>query len=341
MRPQVALLPILVAVLVGAFALTGCGGGSSSSTTSSESPATLIAQTFGSDAAVKSGRITLGAKGAAEGSGDFDLELSAKFDQAQAKQLPKLDGTLHITSSGGSLQAGAISTGTKGFLTVAGTSYAVSDADFASFTKSYLGDQRKTATTKSSRPTLGALGIHPENWLKDPVNAGKRTVGAAPTVHITAGVDVAKMLADVETIVAKNDLSSQLSASDVDQLGASVKSATVDVDTGVEDHRLRRLVIHLTLASGSVDLTLQYDDLDQPQTIVAPKNAQPITDLTSALAQLSGQATGSTGSGTATTTTTPQSGSTGSTAEQSKKYAACLKAAGQDLAKVQACAKYL
>jgi hypothetical protein len=333
MRPQVALLPILVAVLVGAFVLTGCGGGSSSSTTTSASPATLIQQTFGSGQAVKSGRITLAAKGAAEGSGDFDFKLSAKFDQADADQLPKLDGTLSLTSSGGSLQAGAISTGTKGFLTVAGTAYQVSDADFASFTKSYLGDQKQTATKATKRPTLGALGIHPENWLRNPKEVGERTIGTAPTVHLTAGVDVAKMLADVKTIVAKNDLSSQLSASDVDQLGASVKSATVDVDTGTKDHRLRRLVIHLGLASGSIDLTLQYDDLDRPQAIVAPQNARPITDLTTALQQLSG-------SGTATTTT-PQAGTSGSATEQGKKYAACLKAAASDLAKVQACAKYL
>jgi hypothetical protein len=337
MRPQVALLPILVAVLVGAVALTGCGGGSSSSTTSSASAATLIKQTFGSDQAVKSGRITLAAKGAAEGSGEFDFKLSAKFDQADADQLPKLDGTLSLTSSGGSLQAGAISTGTKGFLTVAGTAYAVSDADFASFTKSYLGDQKKTAATTTKRPTLGALGIHPENWLQNPKTVGERKIGTAPTVHITAGVDVAKMLADVKTIVSKNDLSSQLSAADVDQLGTSVKSATVDVDTGTEDHRLRRLVIHLVLQTGSIDLTLQYDDLDRPQSIVAPKNPRPITDLTAALQQLSGAATGS---GTATTTT-PQPGAADATTEQGKRYAACLKAAGSDLAKVQACAKYL
>jgi hypothetical protein len=329
MRLQVALLSILAAMLAGAVALAGCGGGSSSSsTTAGASPAALIKETFGSDKAVRSGRITIGAKGRAEGSGSFDFRLAAKFDQADADQLPKLDGTLSITSSGGSLQAGAVSTGTKGFLTVAGTAYAVSDADFAAFTKSYLGDQRKTATQKRSRPTLGALGIHPENWLTNPRTVGERTIGDAPTEHLTAGVDVAKMLADVKTIVAKNDLSGQLSASDIDQLGAAVKSATVDVDTGTKDHRLRRLVIHLTLATGAIDLTLQYDDLDQPQAIVAPKDARPLSDLTTALGQLGGSASGS-------------SGSSGSTSDQSGRYAACLKAAGTDLAKVQACAKYL
>jgi hypothetical protein len=338
MRPQVALLWILVAV-VGAFALAGCGGGDAgSSGASSASPATLIQQTFGSDQAVRSGRITFAAKGAAGSSGDFDFKLSAKFDQGAKDQLPKLDGELSLKSSGGSLQAGAISTGTKGFLTVAGTAYAVSDKDYASFTKSYLGDQQKTAKAKGSRPTLGALGIHPENWLKDPKTVGERSIGGAPTVHLTAGVDVPKMLADVKTIVARNNLSSQLSAADIDQLGTSVKSATVDIDTGTEDHRLRRLVIHLTLATGAIDLALQYDDLDQPQAIVAPKDARSINDLTQALGQLSSQASG----GTATTpgTTIPPAGTSGMT-QQEQKYADCLKAAGTDLTKVQACAKYL
>lgn len=337
MRPQVALLSILAAVLVGAFALTGCGGSDGSATGTSAStaaPGTLIGETFGSDQAVKSGVITLAAKGSAEGSSAFDFKLSAKFDQAEKDQLPKLDGTLDLKSSSGALRAGAISTGTKGFLIVAGTAYAVPAAQFAAFTKSYLGDQRSDAKTAATRPTLGALGIHPENWLTNPKTVGERTVGDAPTIHLAAGVDVAKMLADVKTIVTKNDLSSQLSANDIDQLGAAVTSATVDVDTGRDDHRLRRLVVHLVLTSGSIDLTLQYADLDQPQTITAPANARQLSDLTAALAQL-----GTSASGTATTTT--PKGSTGAASGQEQKYAACLKAAGTDLAKVQACAKYL
>jgi hypothetical protein len=320
MRPQVALPSILVAVLLGAFALVGCGGGGGDDASASD----LIQQTFGNDAQLKSGRVGLGLNADLR-SGSVQASVDARFSQGQPGQLPKLDGTLKLDSgTAGTLQAGAISLGDKGYVTVAGQAFAVPDADWKTFTDGYVADQKQTDRKRAAQPTLGALGIHPDQWLIDPKKDGESEIGGDKTTHITAGVDVPKMLQDVAKVARKTGASGQISA-----MGTNIKSAGVQIDTGKDDHRLRQLQIHLVLDTGTVDLRVTYTDLDQPQDIQAPKDARPLSDLTSLLSQ----AAGANGSGG--TTTTPQG--TGNNA----KYLQCLQQAGQDVAKVQACAKYL
>jgi hypothetical protein len=317
MRPQVALPSILVALVLGVFVLAGCGGGDDGG--SSESASELIQQTFGNDAQLKSGRIGL-ALDAQLQSGSVQASVDARFTQAPAGQLPKLAGTLKLDTGTGLIQAGAISTGDQGWITVGGQAFSVPAGDWTNFTKGYLSDTKKTQEKKAAQPTLSALGIHPEKWLVDPQKAGESEVNGEKTVHLTSKVDVPKMLQDIATVARKSGAASQVSA-----LGTGVKSADVQIDTGQDDHRLRQLRIHLVLNTGTLDLRISYSDLDQPQEITAPKDAKPLSDLTSALQQAAGTGT----------STTPQTGGS------SAKYAQCLQSAGQDVAKIQACAKYL
>jgi hypothetical protein len=320
MRPQVALPSILIAVLLGAFALAGCGGGGGDDASASD----LIQQTFGNDAQLKSGRIGLGLNADLE-SGSVQASVNARFSQGQAGQLPKLDGTLKLDSgNAGTIQAGAISLGDKGYITVGGQAFEVPAADWKTFTDGYLADQKTSDKQRSAQPTLSSLGIHPQQWLIDPKKDGEGEIAGDKTIHMTADVDVAKMLEDIAKVAEKTGASDQVSA-----LGTGIKSATVQIDTGADDHRLRQLQIHMVLNTGTLDLRVTYSDLDQPQTITAPKDAHPMSDLTTALQQALG-----TGSGG--TSTTPQ-GSGGNNA----RYLECLQQAGEDVAKVQACAKYL
>ncbi len=319
MRPQVALPSLLIVVLLGALALVGCGSGGGGEDASASQ---LIQDTFGNDAQLKSGRIGLGLDAELQ-SGSVQASVDARFAQSEPGKLPKLAGTLKLDSGSGTIQAGAISTGDHGFVTVGGQAYAVPDGDWSSFTKGYLADQKKTDQQRASQPSLSALGIHPQQWLVDPKKAGDSEVNGEKTIHLTADVDVAKMLADVAKVAKKSGASQQ-----IDALGTGIKSASVQIDTGADDHRLRQLQIHLVLNSGSVDLRLTYSDLDQPQTIDAPKDARPLSELTDALSA-------ALGSGAGGSSTTPQSGG------NNARYLQCLQQAGQDVAKVQDCARYL
>jgi len=310
MRPQVALPTIMVALLL---VLAGCGG-------SSPSAQDLIRDTFANDAQVKSGRIGLGLDAKLK-TGEVQATVDARFAEGASSGLPKLDGTLTLVSGGQTIKAGAISTGDRGWITVAGQAFTVPAADWKQFTDGYVADQKATDQRRASQPTLSALGVHPQQWLIDPRKDGDGDVDGTKTIHLTAGVDVPKMLADVAKIGKQANASDQVTA-----LGAQVKSASVEVDTGADDHRLRRLVVHLKLSNGTVDLRVSYGDLDEPQTIAAPKDARPLSDLTAALSGDGSDA----GAGEAA----PSGGN-------DQRYLDCGQAAGSDVAKLQTCSKYL
>jgi hypothetical protein len=135
--------------------------------------------------------------------------------------------------------------------------------------------------------------------------------------------------------------------------------------TGASDKTIRKLQIGLTLpvtgqistllgglSSAGIGLSMQYSDLNQPQTITAPTSVQPYSQFQTKLKTfeqgiqnaLAGQATGSSTSGSGSATTTPSaSGSTGTSGSGSKyqAYTQCIQAAAGDVGKMQQCAPLL
>lgn len=325
MRLQVALPALVIAVLLAAVAVVGCGGGGDDQT-SDASATELVNATFTGDTSIRSGKLTLGLDADVQGvAKPVSLKLSGPFESSDSKtELPKFAFDLSVTTSGATQSVGATSTGDKGFLSYAGTDYAVPDDLFKQFADGY----RKSAQENDQQgqaPSLTSLGIDPLKWLTDPRKVGETDVGGTKTVHLTAGIDVPKLLADVKTAADKVGSASgqgRLSDTDVDELAKSVKSAKVDIYTGAEDEKLRKFVLDLQLSTGHVKLTLQFDDLNQPQEITAPNDAKSITGLLSAL-----------GAAPSQTSTAPSGGS-------SQQYLDCVQAAGNDIAKLQACAKY-
>jgi hypothetical protein len=122
--------------------------------------------------------------------------------------------------------------------------------------------------------------------------------------------------------------------------------------TGTGDKTLRKLAISLVLpvtgqissllgglSSAQISLTMQYADLNQPQTINAPSSVAPYSQVQakvrSFLSAIQGGLGGSLGSSGSSS-----SGSSGSTSAVSS-YAQCLQKAGQDLSKAQQCASLL
>jgi hypothetical protein len=129
----------------------------------------------------------------------------------------------------------------------------------------------------------------------------------------------------------------------------SVKDAKVDIYTGVDDHALRRLALSVTLAvpkdaqqqagglrSGDLRFDLTIADLNKDQTIEAPADALPFSELQSQLAALQG--TASSGQPTQTRPQTSSGTSSPPSSGAPPKYLQCVSKAGTDIAKVQKCA---
>ncbi|HEY8581427.1 MAG TPA: hypothetical protein VIL49_00710 [Capillimicrobium sp.] len=342
MKPQLRLLALLAA-LVAAMTLAACGGGDDddSAETSDRSASEILQETFKGGDGVESGVLTLGLDVAMpEGSGtgqSAQLELSGPFESAESDDgLPRFDFTLKIAGDGAmSIEAGAVSTGDAGFLTFQGEAYEVPADVFAQFRDGFVEAQKQG--DDADQPTLQALGIDPSSWVVDPQKAGTEEVGGVATEHITAGVDVPKLLDDIQKANEQaGDVAGQqgLSADDVAAFEEQVESAEIEVWTGAEDLRLRRMVVDVALkGGGTVGLTLEIADLDQPQDIAAPSDPRPIDEL---MQQLQGLVGGAGAPAPADPSADPAAGGA-----IDPRYLECMTKAGEDLEQQQGCVKFL
>ena len=214
---------------------------------------------------------------------------------------------------------------------------------------------------------MSKLGIQPLHWLTNPTIVGTESVAGAQTTHIHAGVNVPALLGDLNTVLerssslgvsATNSLKSGLSAATRQKLAAAVKNPSVDVWTGNSDHTLRRLTIALTLpvsgkasselggmTSADINLTMQYADLNQPQTITAPTSLQPFsqfqTKVDAFLQGLQGAAGGLIGGGSSAGATAGGGTSTTGSSGNVQKYSQCIQQAAGDVSKMQKCSSFL
>lgn len=305
-RRALVALAGLVAVLAAA-GLAACGA------SGSPSAQTLLSQTFESHKPIESGRLDLslalspaGSGGALSSSEAFALRLRGPFQSLGPARLPRFALQLSLRAAGLTLQAGATSTAGKFFIELAGKPFLAPASTVAALQNGYAQATR-ASTPAQRRSTFGALGLDPTRWLVHPTLAGTATVAGAETVHIVAGLNASRFLADAERLsgaggtlgLGAGGPGALFSAARLSALSSSVRSARVDVYAGAHDHLLRRLSLSATLSTtsqaraalgalrgASITLVLQFAGLNQPQAIPAPSNPQPISQLGPALQRL-------------------------------------------------------
>jgi hypothetical protein len=356
---------VVLLVALAAMVMAACG----SSDKGPSSAQDILKDTFGPDKPVRSGNLDVGVTFNATGlqglNGPVKLALKGPFQSQGGSTLPAFDFDLSLAAGGTTFTAGAVSTGKAGFVKFQGTPYALTAALYDSFKKGYEASA-KDSGKKSSGPSFRTLGVDPLRWLQDPKKVGTEPVGGTDTTHVSATVDVPKLLTDVDTLLKKAGkiggaagqaaaVPSSLTAAQRKQITDAVTSATFDVWSGKKDGTLRKLDIKVAfdvpkasqaasggLQKGTLQITLTIADLNEKQTITAPKNTRPLAELQAQIAQLVGGAAPSTSGGTSGGTSTGTGTGTATTpAAPQSEYVQCLQDAGADIAKVNACATLL
>ncbi|HEY6761469.1 MAG TPA: hypothetical protein VI318_18360 [Baekduia sp.] len=350
---------VLALLAVLALALSACGSSSDSSSGSSTDAATLLRDTFGADHPIHSGRVDadLDVAGLSQlGNQPLSLHISGPFQSNGGTKLP--DFALGVDFQGGTnpVTVGAVFAKGGGYLTIEGQAFDLGKDVYNAFKQGYQKAKADSATKGKGKgqPTLSALGIEPLRWLTDPKTAGTEDIAGTQTEHVTSGVDVPKLLDDVSTLLGKaKDVTSsagsatgtsvptQLTAAQRAKIVKSIKSAKVDVWTGAKDHTLRKVAVNVQLQSGHVIFQVTLAQLNQPQTINKPAGAKPLSELRAVLQQMGLLGSSSATSSAPSTTSTPSTTTTPAPSGTQADYANCISSAGDDLAKVQACAKYL
>ena len=357
------VLLVLLACLVG---LSACGGDDDEDVT------TLLAQTFGGEADdVRSGRldlnVRLNAKGLAQLQGPVSVRLSGPFESTKPRELPRFDFSLALSAQDQNIQAGAVSTGDKGFLRFQDQAYDIGEDLLKQFRDGYAEQAKCTEEQgdKGGGVSFRSLGVDPRRWLRDAERVGEEEVGGADTIHIASGIDVPRFLEDINRVLSRTDVqqrqadpcnteqgdrpapqSRQLSEADRKQIAEAIKDARLDVWTGKDDKIMRRMNVELRfdvpqerrrnargLQSGDIRFDLTLGGVNEEQRISAPADAQPLEQLTQ---RFGGQVPGL--GGGASGGTAPGAGTPAPTGEGSSEYMQCVNAAGEDIKKLQACA---
>ena len=329
-------------MLVCALGLAACGGGDDEDVDVNQ----VLRQTFGEDKDINSGRLDVSARleanGLAQLQGPVTLRLGGPFSSTSPEELPRFDFEGEVNAGGQALRAGATSTGEKGFLSFQGQAYALTDQLYEELKKGYAEEAKKGGGDDEG-VSFKALGIDPQRWLRDPQYVGKEDVGGVETLHIRSGIDVARLLDDVNRSLARAEQiqgqrARQLTEAERRQIAEGIKDAKLELWTGEEDKILRRLNVRLDfevpeaarqqtqgLSSGTIRFDLGLGAINEEQEIREPEGAKPLSEL------VGGQAGGAQGGGSA-------GGSGGGSSSARTPYEQCVEAAGTDVSKLQECA---
>jgi hypothetical protein len=308
----------------------------------------------------------------AGGPDPISVSLEGPFQKRGDRRLPDADLNVSISARNKTGSLSLVSAGGVRYVTIGSDSYELPASSLQMLDST-------TASGSTASTDVSTLGIQPQRWAVNPRVVGSDRIDGVATTRIHAGVDAEKLVADFSTLLPKlsslglsgsigqlasviPQLPKRLPAANQRRVAAELHDPYVDLWTGSSDHILRRLILSFDVPAGAqlaskaaggprvVTLTLQYSDLNRPQTIVAPTKTQPYTALrakVNALAQQFGVDTTPTTPTTPKTDTTPQTDTTPHKSRAKRNrvqeltlspYAQCVANAAGDFTKMRQCA---
>src|SRR4051794_19394800 len=184
-----ALLPLSLAVF--AAVLAACGSGNSK-----DAEATLN-KAFSTP--IKSARIDLEVSiklnGIKQLKDPIKLSVQGPYESGGKQTIPKADWDIAASAAGQNFSAGFISTGQNAWVQFQGQSYEIGSAAVAR-----INQQIAQAANGNKQKGLSQFGIDPRDWLENAKSEGTDTVAGAQTDHVSATLNVGKLLDDLNRI---------------------------------------------------------------------------------------------------------------------------------------------
>jgi len=294
-------LILFAAMLAAAIALVACGDEGSDSPQDVVNEATLQG--------IESGQLDLAlaidVKG--EGGGHVEASLTGPFQKQEDEELPELDLSARVSGSLGgeevNFKGGLTLLANKAFVEYSGAEYEV-DPTTLSFVKSAIQKQAKkqgegAEGASGCRETVANLEL--ADFIDDMRDGGEADVGGTTTTKVSGELDAPAAIEALIEVIDDPACSEQLSTAGQlpsvqtlekakRQVEEAVKRAHVDLYVG-DDHIVRRIDAQATVKppkrsasesgaeSVSMDFDLTLTGVNEDQTITAPAQAAPLSDL--------------------------------------------------------------
>ncbi len=357
------LLSLLLVALasVAALALSACGGGDEDSGDAKQQ----LSDAFKTP--IKSANVSLDMSAKVDGvpqlSQPVSVKLTGPFESRGKNKVPKLDWDVNVSGAGQTFTGSIVSTGDNAFVGFQGQNYEVGSEVVKQFEQQAAQQQQQQGLSPKQ------LGIDPASWVTDAKEDGEEDVAGTKTTKITGGLDIEKMLNDLNGAIDKagpamGQSAQKLTPEQINQVKQVVKDPTFEAFVA-EDKTLRRLTatINFTIpeaqrqqangaTGGNVKFSLQFANVGQPAQVEEPTDAQPLSELqqqiqSGGLGGIGGSgsqdpgSSGGSGSGDSGSGSGGSGGESAPSSEDFEKYALCLEDAKGDSAAVEECSKLL
>lgn len=344
----------LALTVAAAAALAGCGGGE-------DDVKALLDEAFNKPikSAVVTAEVAIEIEGVAALKDPIRLKLTGPYEGGVDGKLPAFDWDVSLSGGGQGLEADLVSTRENVFVSLQGTAYEVGEQAVGAF-----NSQLAAASRRQPDGGLGRFGIDAADWLEDGKDEGTQKIAGVETTHIAAGVDVGRMLDDLNKIIDRAGSAGvsgpapppQLTADQKRQVQDVVRDANLDVYVGKDDKVIRRISANLDLnvpegartrlggiQGGKITFTVEFADIGKPISVKAPRDARPIGELSRQLGGLGALAGGAAGGAPPPGAPPIQGGGgAGEGGDAFTRYSKCLEDADpSDLAAIQACSELL
>ncbi|HVX32997.1 MAG TPA: hypothetical protein VHA80_07640 [Solirubrobacterales bacterium] len=296
-RRTFALLAALAAL---AALLSACGGGDGGS---GEDPQKVIENaTF---EGVESGTVDMTMDVDSEGrhGGNLKVELNGPFQSTGKESLPELG--LELTAAGEvdgekvDFEGGLTVLSDRAYVGFDGKSYEVDPTTFgfvkSGFEEAAQEGEKESAGGEANACQKAATSMNLERFVKDLENEGSEEVDGVKTTKLSGDLDPKSAVDAIIELLETPACSAEVEAAGplpLDELKAqeseitdAVKTAHADVYVGEDDHIVRQVAAELTVEpKGSGEKTeVEFDftlgDVNEPQTIKAPAQAEPLEKL--------------------------------------------------------------
>lgn len=288
-----ALLATLAAL---AALLAGCGGGGSDDPQAVVEEATLEG--------LESGKLDATVKVTSEGKngGEMTIGLSGPFQSGGKGNLPQLAFDLSAKGEAGGepvdFEGGLTMLSDRAFIGLEGTEYEVDPTTFGFIRSSFErasqeGPEEGGGATTACQHAAEAINF--EKLVDGAESEGGIDVDGTSTTKVSGDINVGASLDALIKLFENPACSSQIEAAGgglgigqleeaKGELSSAIKKSHVELYVG-DDHIIRKVVAEVTIQppgegeNVQMEFEMTLSEVNEEQTIEAPKNAKPLEDL--------------------------------------------------------------